>query len=63
MTLSVRTLMTRRRTPSRMTIWNQQTCRSRNFSKFIGISDIHNPESWAELCATQEPNAILSDGH
>eukprot|EP00973_Karenia_brevis_P066315 9217726-Karenia_brevis.AAC.1 len=62
MTLSVRTLMTRRRTPGRMTIWNQQTCKSGHFSKFIVISDIHNPESWPELCATLEPNATLSDG-
>eukprot|EP00973_Karenia_brevis_P017724 2435948-Karenia_brevis.AAC.1 len=50
-------------TPSRMTIWSQQTCTSGNFSKSIGISDIHNPESWPELCATLEPNATLSDGH
>eukprot|EP00973_Karenia_brevis_P091028 12405515-Karenia_brevis.AAC.1 len=62
MTLSVRTLMTRMRMSSRMTIWHQQTCKSGNFSKFIGISDIHNPESWPELCAALEPNATLSDG-
>eukprot|EP00973_Karenia_brevis_P089479 12397975-Karenia_brevis.AAC.1 len=62
MMLLVRTLTTRRRMPSRMTTWSQRNRKSGNFATFIRISDIHNPESWAELCATLEPNATSSNG-
>eukprot|EP00973_Karenia_brevis_P035452 4886565-Karenia_brevis.AAC.1 len=62
MTLLVRTSRTRKRMPSTMTIWSQRNRRNRNFSKFLGISDIRSPENWPELCATQELNVTLSGG-
>eukprot|EP00973_Karenia_brevis_P030611 4220814-Karenia_brevis.AAC.1 len=36
--------------PSKMIIWSQWNCRSGNSSRYTGISDIHSPENWPELC-------------